>query len=96
MYSFNEMNTITMLSGICGTLTCRNVINYNKKFFYNKKLYKPSPKMCFRLQGFMDEDYNKIKDIIEEKYIYKQIGNSIPVNFLHYIFKELFQQYKIN
>ena len=51
--------------------------------------------MCFRLQGFMDEDYNKIKDIIEEKHIYKQIGNSIPVNFLYYIFKELFSQYKI-
>lgn len=96
MYSFNEMNIITMLSGICGTLTCRNVINYNKKFFYNNKLYKPSPKMCFRLQGFTDEDYNKIKDIIKEKYIYKQIGNSIPVNFLYYIFKELFSQYNMN
>ena len=92
MYSFCEMNTITMLSGICGTLTCRNVINYNKKFWYEQKLYRPSPKMCYRLQGFSDEDFENAKNVVDDTQLWKQAGNSITVDVLEELFCMMFDE----
>lgn len=90
LYKFNEMDTITMPYGTTGTLTCRNVQHYNKKFWFNNKIYKPSPLMCWRLMGFSDEDYNKASQVCSEKDLYNQAGNSIVVNVLQCIFKKLF------
>ena len=84
------MNTVTMLNGISGTLTCRNIVNYNKKFWHEENLYRPSPRMCFRLMGFTDDDYDKVSIIVDDEELYKQAGNSIVVNVLMAIFKELF------
>jgi len=42
-----------------------------------------------RLQGFTDEDYYKLKDRIPENQIKKQAGNSITVNVIQAILKEL-------
>lgn len=93
LYTFNEMDAITMPYGTVGTLTCRNVQNYNKKFWYNRKLYKPSPKMCWRLMGFDEEDFIKASKVNEDKALYNQAGNSIVVNVLQMIFKKLFSDY---
>ena len=90
LYSFNEMDTITTCNGITGTLTCRNVQNFNKKFWYNNKLYKPSPRMCFRLMGFTDDDFNKVKDIGTDSQLWDRAGNSIVVNVVEEIFRSLF------
>lgn len=92
LYSFGEMDTITMPSGRTGTLTCRNVQNYNKKFLYNKKLYKPSPKMCWLLMGFDENDFIKASQVNDDKALYNQAGNSIVVNVLEAILKELFKK----
>ena len=89
LYSFGEMDTITMPSGRTGTLTCRNVQNYNKKFWYNKKFYKPSPKMCWLLMGFDENDFIKASQVNDDKALYNQAGNSIVVNVLVAILKEL-------
>lgn len=93
LYDFNEMDTITTCEGLTGTLTCRNVQNYNKKFWYNKRLYKPSPKMCFRLMGFTDEDYEKVKDIGTDSKRWDRAGNSIVVNVVAAIYKSLLTDY---
>jgi len=93
LYTFNEMDAITMPYGTVGTLTCRNVQNYNKKFWYNRKLYKPSPKMCWRLMGFDEEDFIKASKVNEDKALYNQAGNSIVVNVLQIIFRKLFSDY---
>lgn len=92
LYTFGEMDTITMPTGRTGTLTCRNVQNYNKKFWYDKKLYKPSPRMCWRLMGFSDCDFDKAAHVNDDKALYNQAGNSIVVNVLEAIFKELFKE----
>lgn len=94
LYDFNEMDTITMLDNITGTLTCRNVQNYNKKFWYNNKLYRPSPKMCFELMGFSHDDYEKIKNTGRDSDLYNRAGNSIVVNVVYEIFKSLFYNNK--
>lgn len=93
LYNFNELDTITTSNNLTGTLCCRSVQNLCKKYWYNNKLYKPSPKMCFNLMGFSDEFYNKIKDIGKDKDLYDRAGNSIVVNVIQAILKELFLQY---
>lgn len=39
--------------------------------------------------GFTDEDYEKAKEVNSESQLYKQAGNSIVVNVLEAIFKEM-------
>lgn len=92
LYDFNEMDTITLIDGLSGTLTCRNVQNYNKKYLYRGRLYKPSPRMCFRMMGFKDKYFDKIKGL-PDKELYKQAGNSIVVSVIEDIFESLAVQY---
>lgn len=47
-------------------------------------------KECFRLMGFDDIDFEKIKDT-KSSYLYKQAGNSIVVDVLIYLFKAIFK-----
>lgn len=61
------------------------------------RLRRLTPKECFRLQGFTDEEYFKCKQRgISDTQLYIQIGNSITVTVLEYIFKELFNGKLIN
>lgn len=58
------------------------------------KIRKLTPKECFRLMGFDDEDFEKAQNIpTSNTQLYKQTGNSIVVNVLESIFKELFKDY---
>ena len=61
---------------------------------YNFQIRKLTPKECWRLMGFTDEQFNRAKESgISDSQLYKQAGNSIVVNCLYYIFKELFKNY---
>ena len=54
------------------------------------KIRKLTPLECWRLMGFTDEDFLKCsKGGISNSQLYKQAGNSIVVNVLRAIFKEL-------
>lgn len=56
------------------------------------RIRKLTPKECWRLMGFNDEDIDKCIDIgISNTQLYKQAGNSIVVKVLEYIFKNLFK-----
>lgn len=57
------------------------------------RIRKLTPRECFRLMGFADDDFDKIKGISNSQ-LYKMAGNSIVVNVLTEIFKELFKMYK--
>ena len=41
--------------------------------------------------GFSDEDYEKAEKVVSKSQLYKQAGNSIVVNVLMEIFKEIIQ-----
>lgn len=53
------------------------------------RIRKLTPKECWRLMGFDDEDFNKVEKVNSNAQLYKQAGNSIVVNVLEAILKEL-------
>lgn len=65
------------------------------------RIRKLTPRECWRLQGFDDEDFDKSKERLNRVFykgkdksnsqLYKQAGNSIVVNVLECIFKKLFE-----
>lgn len=62
-------------------------------YLYNVdyRIRKLTPKECWRLMNFDDEDIDKCINIgISNTQLYKMSGNSIVVNVLYYIFKNLF------
>ena len=56
----------------------------------NLRIRKLTPKECWRLMGFADEDVENAAKVCSNSQLYKQAGNSIVVNVLMAIFKELF------
>lgn len=53
------------------------------------RIRKLTPKECWRLMGFSDNDFDKASKVNSNAQLYKQAGNSIVVNVLEAIFKEL-------
>lgn len=54
------------------------------------KIRKLTPKECFRLMGFDDADFHKAESVNSNTQLYKQAGNSIVVDVLEYILKQIF------
>lgn len=66
-----------------GTVTATNI---------NYKIRKLTPKECWRLMGFDDEDFEKAANVpTSNTQLYKQAGNSIVVPVLEKIFLNLFK-----
>lgn len=56
------------------------------------RIRKLTPRECFRLMGFSDEDFDKAEAAgISNCQLYKQAGNSIVVDVLYHIYKELYK-----
>lgn len=57
---------------------------------YDLRIRKLTPKTCWRLMGFDSEDFEKARGAgISDTQLYKQAGNSIVVNVLEAIFRNL-------
>lgn len=54
------------------------------------RVRKLTPKECWRLMGFDDESFYRAEKVVSNSQLYKQAGNSIVVNVLMAIFKNLF------
>lgn len=84
---------------LSGTITTR-VNDSNNTFIAiqntNLRIRKLTPKECWRLMGFEDKDFERAEKINSNTQLYKQAGNSIVVNVLEAIFKELFKEYILN
>lgn len=55
----------------------------------NYRIRKLTPKECWRLMGFDDSDFEKAEKVNSNTQLYKQAGNSIVVNVLEEILKNL-------
>ena len=58
----------------------------------NYRIRKLTPKECWRLMGFDDEDFRKAEQVNSNAQLYKQAGNSIVVNVLEAILKNLLEE----
>lgn len=74
----------------CGTIGCYSSVLI---LLANLRIRKFSPKETFRLMGFLDEDFERATAVNSDTQLYKQAGNSIVVNVLENIFKNLLTEY---
>lgn len=57
----------------------------------NIRIRKLTPRECWRLMGFDDEDFDKARTVCSDTQLYKQAGNSIVVNVLEAIMGNMFR-----
>jgi DNA (cytosine-5)-methyltransferase 1 len=67
------------------TLACSDTMGT----YQNYRIRKLTPKECWRLMGFDDSDFEKAEKVNSNSQLYKQAGNSIIVNVLEGILRNL-------
>ena len=86
--------TVKRNGGYVGTLTtnCGADLKRNGQGIIESatRIRKLTPKESWRLMGFDDESYNRASKVTSHSKLYKQAGNSIVVDVLTEIFRELF------
>lgn len=55
----------------------------------NIRIRKLTPKECWRLMGWKDEDFEKAEAVVSNSQLYKQAGNSIVIQVLEAIIGEM-------
>ena len=78
--------------GVCPTLTTMTGGHRQPKFYLGEKdgVRKLTPKECWKVMGFSDENFEKVEGKLSNTQLYKQAGNTICITCLESIFKELF------
>lgn len=90
----DQMKRVYSPKGLCPTITTMGGGNTEPKILEEKniRIRKLSPKECWRLMSFDDESFEKAQNVpMSNTQLYKQAGNSIVVNVLEKIFKNLFE-----
>ena len=75
---------------VAPTIQTSNEICQVKMDKSNLRIRKLTPRECWRLMAFTDEDFDKAAKVVSNSQLYKQAGNSICVNVLEELFKEIF------
>lgn len=60
-----------------------------KDQFYRIRIRKLTPRECWRLMGFSDQDFDKAASVNSNTQLYKQAGNSIVKDVLMAVFREM-------
>lgn len=88
----------TFKDNVCGTIRtidaggCKRVIEQNENSNVGYRIRKLTPRECFRLMAFSDEAFDKAQKAgVSNSQLYKQAGNSIVVDVLYYIYKNLYK-----
>lgn len=91
-WSNPERGRVYSPSGLSPTLNCMQGGGLEPKIITNFRIRKLTPKECWRLMGFDDEDIDKcIAAGLSNSQLYKMAGNSIVVNCIEDIYKKLFK-----
>lgn len=88
----HQQDLIQSQNGMCRTICCGTHASgphLLKTQVNNLRIRKLTPKECFRLMGVKDEDYEKCAKNQSNASLYHLAGDSIVVNVLMAIFKEL-------
>ena len=90
---YDMSNRVYHENGIAPTLTASGESGAKKIIDGDFRIRKLTPRECFRLMGMRDDDIDKIQATgISNTQQYKMAGNSIVVNVLEAIFKNLFME----
>lgn len=80
------------------TLTTENIPNVLEQWIwevdgvkYLIRIRKLTPRECWRLMGFTDEDFEKAQEVNSNSQLYKQAGNSIVKNVLMAIMGQMIE-----
>lgn len=94
VYSEDSKLVRTIKAGVGSGNIPKIIENDKNKPINNNKLRirKLTPRECWRLMGFDDDDLNKAEKVNSNTQLYKQAGNSIVVDILQKIFINLFNQ----
>ena len=71
-----------------GTSNCLTTIQKDN-LVVTDKIRRLTPLECFRLQGFSDESFFKAKSVCSDTQLYRQAGNSITVNVIQKVIKNM-------
>ena len=83
-------NRVWKIEKYCGAINLTKIQEIGEKDNMNNlRIRKLTPKECWRLMGFDDEDVERASQVNSNTQLYKQAGNSIVVNVLEAILKEL-------
>ena len=87
-----QKNAAVSKNGVCPTLAQAMGSGGGQVPMHNcdLRIRKLTPKECWRLMDFNDEDFEKAQEVNSNTQLYKQAGNSIVVNCLAAIFGQLF------
>ena len=89
---FDQANRTYDGNGISPTITAtdgdKKVLTENTN---NYRIRKLTPKETWRLMGFSDDDFHKAEEVNSNTQLYKQAGNSIVVDVIEGIFKQLLE-----
>lgn len=86
-----ETHRGTVQPGMAQTIKAQvdvGVLQMDKEY----RIRKLTPKECWRLMGFADEDFERAKQHNSDTSLYKQAGNSIVVQVLENIFKQMIDE----
>lgn len=85
----SQCGTVVSDGGLAPTLTAGTHGYANPHVFTRYRIRKLTPRECWRLMGFSDEDFGKAEKVCSATQLYKQAGNSIVVNVLMAIFSQM-------
>lgn len=79
---------------LCPTIDTCGGGNRQPLIMENIRIRKLTPKECWRLQGFDDEDFEKARQVNSDTQLYRQAGNSICVDVLCHLFSQFYEEKK--
>lgn len=88
--TFKQNKKFYKIDGLSPTLNTMGGGQRQPKVILEDGIRRLTPKECWRLMGFSDDDFAKAEKVNSNSQLYRQAGNSICVPVLEAIFKELF------
>lgn len=92
---YNQCRRLYSENGVINTLTASSIVDGSKIVVIdssdNIRVRSLTAKEAFLLMGFSKEDYDKSKNVNRETNLYHQAGNSIVVDVMYYILKNILQ-----
>lgn len=92
MWKRDSIARVYSPDGLCPTIVTNSGGHHEVKILDRTNVRRLTPKECFRLMGFSDSDYEKAHSVCSDTQLYKQAGNSIVVDVIEAVLKQLLDQ----